>query len=35
MLLINLCAETIEPVFEGDKKGQRWIEMNLFINYIL
>ena len=30
-MLDSLCAETIKPVFEGDKILQLWKEMHLFI----
>ena len=31
VMLVSLCAETIKPVFEGDKIWQLWKEMHQFI----
>ena len=33
-MLVSLCAETIKPVFEGDKIWQLWKEMHQFIECI-
>ena len=32
---VSLCAETIKPVFEGDKIWQLWKEIHQFIKCIL